>query len=167
MASQRIAGIPASRRGEAGNILLEMALVLPLLLLVLAGIIDLGTLYWEKQILTNAAGEAARSAARADAGGAAAQTKSQIRQIVQDQMDRYNLRDAGGNRIVLTSGANFNYQWDLAVTPVRLWVEIKNIPVRMLLLADVLPLFGSGGSFTPPTLQAKTTAAAEWTTPPP
>ncbi len=50
---------------------MEMALILPILLLVVAGIIDLGTLYWEKQILTNATGEGARMAARAGADGTA------------------------------------------------------------------------------------------------
>lgn len=153
--------------GETGNVVVELALVLPLLLLVLAGIVDLGALYWEKQILTNAASEGARVAARAGAGGAAAQTSSQIMQIVQDQLDKYHLKDAGGNQIVLTSGGNFNYDWDTTVTPVQLWVEIKNIPVAMLLLPDVLPLFGSAGAASPPALQAKTTVAAEWTTPPP
>lgn len=153
--------------GETGNVVVEMALVLPLLLLVLAGIIDLGTLYWEKQIMTNATGEGARVAARANASGAAAQSTSQIMQIVQDQLDKYNLQDASGNRIVLASGTNFNYQWDATVTPVQLWVEIKNISVAMLLLPNVLPLFGSGDSSGTPNLQAKTTAAAEWTTPPP
>ncbi|MCL4502696.1 MAG: pilus assembly protein [Deltaproteobacteria bacterium] len=153
--------------GEKGNIVVELALVLPLLLLILAGIVDLGTLYWEKQIIINAASEGARVAARAGSGGNAAQSTSQIMQIVQDQLDKYALKDAGGNRIVLTSGSNFNYQWDTAVTPVQLWVEIKNIPVALLLLPNVLPLWGSGDAASPPALQAKTTVAAEWTVPPP
>ncbi len=166
MASRKGAGTSAGQ-GETGNIVVELALVLPLLLLVLAGIIDLGTLYWEKQVLTNATAAGARSAVRAGAGEAAEQTSSQIRQIVQDQLDRYSLKDAGGNRIVLTPGVNFNYQWDLSVTPAQLWVEIKKISVPMLLLSDVLPLFGGQASSSPPTLQTRTTMAAQWTTPPP
>ncbi len=55
---------------------MELALVFPLLLLLLAGITDLGLLYWEKQILTNATGEGARLAARVGLGGAAAQSRS-------------------------------------------------------------------------------------------
>ncbi len=106
-------------------------------------------------------------ASRAAADGSAAQSAAQVRQIVQDQLDRYHLQDAGGSRIVLTSGSNFNYQWDATVTPAQLWVEIKNIPVGMLLLPSVLPLFGGGGASGTPTLQAKTTLAAEWITPPP
>lgn len=153
--------------GKQGNVAVELALVLPLLLLVLAGIVDLGTLYWEKQIITNAASEGARVAARANASGAAAQSTSQIRQIVQDQLDKYSLKDAGGSPIVLASDTNFNYQWDTTVTPVQLWVEIKNIPVAMLLLPNVLPLWGSGDASSSLALQAKTTVAAEWTSPPP
>ena len=44
---------------ETGNVVVELALGPPLLLLMLAGIVDLGTLYWKKQILTTAAGEGA------------------------------------------------------------------------------------------------------------
>jgi Flp pilus assembly protein TadG len=166
MARARIARVAAGG-SEAGNIILEMVMVLPVLLLVVAGIIDLGTLYWEKQILTNAAGEGARVAARAAAGGTAAQSSSQIRQIVQDQLDRYNLKDASGSRIVLAQGGNFDYDWNVGVTPVQLWVEIKDISVPMLLLSDALALFGGGSGSASPTLQAKTTVAAEWSTPPP
>ena len=70
-------------RAASGNVVVELALVLPLFLLIVAGIIDLGTLYWEKQILTNATAEGARLAARAATGGVADQTSSQILQIVQ------------------------------------------------------------------------------------
>ena len=68
------------------------------------------------------------------------------------------------SRIVLTAGTNFNYQWDTGVTPPQLWVEITHIPVQQLLLANIQPFFG--GDYTPPNLNAKTTLAAEWTTPP-
>ncbi|HEY9074688.1 MAG TPA: TadE/TadG family type IV pilus assembly protein [Desulfobaccales bacterium] len=36
-------------RAESGNAVVELALVLPLFLLIVAGIIDLGTLYWENR----------------------------------------------------------------------------------------------------------------------
>jgi len=141
-------------------------LILPILLLVVAGIIDLGTLYWEKQILTNATGEGARMAARSKSDGttlpAADQSVSAVRQIAQDYLDRFHLKDAGGNNIVLTQGGNFNYQWTSGSNPVELWVEIKNIPVRMLLLPQIQPLFGQASGSTTATLQAKTTVAAEW-----
>jgi Flp pilus assembly protein TadG len=50
-------------RSERGAELLEFALVLPLVLLVLAGIIDMGFLFKDFEVLTNAAREGARMAA--------------------------------------------------------------------------------------------------------
>jgi Flp pilus assembly protein TadG len=47
---------------EAGSELVEFALVLPLLLLVLFGIIDFGLLFQRYQVVTNAAREGARVA---------------------------------------------------------------------------------------------------------
>jgi hypothetical protein len=49
---------------ERGQSLVEMALVLPLLLLLLAGIIDFGRAYNNYIIITNAAREGARFASR-------------------------------------------------------------------------------------------------------
>ncbi len=47
-------------RGERGSALLEMAMTLPLLLLVSVGIFEFGHAYQTWQVLTNAAREAAR-----------------------------------------------------------------------------------------------------------
>ena len=164
MAGARSGRGPAGR-AASGNIVVELALVLPLFLLIVAGIIDLGTLYWEKQILTNATAEGARMAARTATGGVADQTSSQIRQIVQDYLNRFHLQDAGGRAIVLTQGGNFNYQWNTALTPVQLSVGVNHIPVQLLLLPNIQSLFGGGLSGTI-NLRAQTTMAAEWTTPP-
>ena len=48
------------RRGEQGNIAIEFALILPLLLLIVGGIIDFGRAYWFQQTLTWASREGAR-----------------------------------------------------------------------------------------------------------
>jgi Flp pilus assembly protein TadG len=48
--------------GEQGNSLVEFALVLPLLLLVFAGIVDFGFLFQRYEVVTNAAREGARLA---------------------------------------------------------------------------------------------------------
>ena len=47
-------------RSRSGNALVEMALVLPLLLLVFAGIVDFGFLFQRYEVITNAAREGAR-----------------------------------------------------------------------------------------------------------
>lgn len=57
---------------EHGNALVEFALVLPLLLLVFAGIVDFGLLFQRLEVLTNAAREGARIAVLPAAYGDAA-----------------------------------------------------------------------------------------------
>ena len=50
------------RAGERGSELIELALVLPILLLIIAGIIDFGFLFQRYEVVTNAAREGARIA---------------------------------------------------------------------------------------------------------
>jgi Flp pilus assembly protein TadG len=45
---------------EEGGAFVEFAILLPILLLILGGIIDFGALYYNKQVLTNASREGAR-----------------------------------------------------------------------------------------------------------
>ena len=51
------------RRNEAGQSMVEMALVLPILLILIGGIVDFGWLFYNQLSLTNAAREGARYAA--------------------------------------------------------------------------------------------------------
>lgn len=51
---------PTQRRRERGAVAVEMALILPLLLLVIGGIVDFGRLLFTQNIVTNAAREGAR-----------------------------------------------------------------------------------------------------------
>lgn len=46
---------------QGGQAIIEFALVLPILLLILGGIIELGILFYNKQVLTNASREGARA----------------------------------------------------------------------------------------------------------
>jgi len=57
-------------RQERGAELIEMALVLPLLLLIIMGIIDFGFMFREMSVVTNAAREGARTGILADYGDA-------------------------------------------------------------------------------------------------
>ncbi|MHB8066371.1 MAG: TadE/TadG family type IV pilus assembly protein [Desulfobaccales bacterium] len=155
---------PRSGR-EQGNVTLEMAAVLPLLLLIVAGIIDLGLLFWEKEVLTNASREGARAGARAVIDGQPEQkTATAVMGIVQAYLDAYNVRNDSGTRLVLVNGANFIYRFDNA-TPANLWVELQNISVRMMLLPNIGSLF-SGTFSSIVNLDAKTTMTAEWSTAP-
>lgn len=151
---------PRSER-EKGNVTLELAVVLPLLLLIVAGIIDLGILFWEKEVLTNASREGARAGARAVIDGKPEQTTVEaVRKIVQDYVDKFNLRDDQGVSLQLVAGTNFFYQRD-AASPANLWVELKDIPVKMMLLPNIGKLF-SGTFDNIVNLDAKTTMTAEW-----
>lgn len=57
-----LSSLPPQSRCEGGNALVEFALVLPLLLLVFAGIVDFGFLFQRHEVLTNAVREGARVA---------------------------------------------------------------------------------------------------------
>lgn len=75
--------------GERGSALLEMAITLPLLLLVSVAIFELGRAYQAQQILTNAAREGARLAVLPDASAANIQTR--VRQyLAQGQLSNPN-----------------------------------------------------------------------------
>lgn len=63
------------RHDERGNALLEMAMTLPLLLLVCVAIFELGRAYQTQQILTNAAREGARLAVLPGASAGNIQTR--------------------------------------------------------------------------------------------
>ncbi len=59
-------GSEATRRGdERGAALVEFALALPLLLVVIAGIVDFGFVFQRYEVVTNAAREGARLAVAA------------------------------------------------------------------------------------------------------
>ena len=47
------------KRGERGQSLVELALILPLLLIILAGVLDLGRMYYAYVMVTDAAAEGA------------------------------------------------------------------------------------------------------------
>ena len=55
-----------ARRGERGQAIIELALTLPLLLLVLLGIFDFGLMFQRFEVLANAAREGARVAVLPD-----------------------------------------------------------------------------------------------------
>jgi Flp pilus assembly protein TadG len=153
---------PLKSRWERGSVVMELALALPLLLLMVAGTVDIGMLFWEKEVLTNASREGARAAARATINGRPEQTtKNAVRLIVQNYLTNYNLRDGSGAAINLVLGANFFYEYNFANNPPILSVELRDIPVNMMLLPNISKLFGGTISNTM-NLTTKTTMAPQW-----
>jgi hypothetical protein len=166
---------PLKSRRERGSVVLEMAFIMPLLLLIVAGIVDLGMLFWEQEVLTNACREGARAGSRAGISGlprirpedTTNTTGTAVMALVQNYINAYNLKDAAGAPITLVKNTNFFYQWDTSKTPAGLWVELRDIPMKMMMLPNIGALF-SGTVSNIVYLNAKTTMTAEWdnSTPP-
>lgn len=66
------------RKGERGQAIIELALTLPLLLLVLLGIFDFGLMFQRFEVVANAAREAARVAVLPDYTVGQAQTHANL-----------------------------------------------------------------------------------------
>lgn len=155
-------------RREDGNISVELALAMPLLLLLLAGSLDLGMLFWEKHIITNASREGARAAAKAkDTGSSvvAQFTKTQVRTTVQTYLNQFAVKALDGTPLVL-SDTTFQYTWASTGSGMVLTVTLNQIPYRMMLLPQAKTFFGAGSGSDAFYLNARTSMSAEWTTPP-
>lgn len=153
---------------EKGSVAVEMAVIAPLLVLMVAGILDLGLLYWEQEVLTNAAREGARAGARAitdlTGNGRAQKTTTEVRTIVQSYLQNNNIKDASGSDIVLTP-SNCTYTW-AGTNPATITVQLINIPVKLMMLPNAQKLFSGAGISSEVNLNASITMAAEWVTPP-
>jgi Flp pilus assembly protein TadG len=156
--------------GEHGNITVEMALAIPVFLLLVAGVFDLGMLFWEKHVLTNAAREGARAAAKAvDTGTAvtADMTQSEVKAVVQNYLNRFALKNLDGTNLTLNSG-NFQYTWTNTASGTVLNINLSQIPCQLLLLPSAKALVGvartEGDNVV--LLDAQTSMAAEWSTAP-
>lgn len=93
------------RRGERGAALVEFALVLPLLLVVIAGIVDFGFLFQRYEVVTNAAREGARLASLPSYNGQTDLIRAHVRNYVQQGL---SLTTAGINGTVPNSAAGVN-----------------------------------------------------------
>lgn len=90
------------RRDARGQALLEMALTLPILLLVSIGIVEFGRAYQTWQVLTNAAREGARIAVLPGTDDAAVTSR------VQTYMSDGQLSNYGGASIAITRDNTIN-----------------------------------------------------------
>jgi Flp pilus assembly protein TadG len=127
-------------KNQKGGALIELAVVLPLLLLLVAGFVDFGFLFYNKQVLTNASREGARAGivnVKASNGSKIVVSEQAIQDLVEEYCDKlWNDESA----VLATSApgvASLNYPSDLTVT-----VTLSGYD---LLLAPLLNLFG--GSF--------------------
>jgi Flp pilus assembly protein TadG len=149
-------------------VVLELALTLPLFLMLIGGALDLGMLFWNKHILTNAAREGARAAVRANSSGTGKpeKTTSQVQQVVQVYLDRFNFKELDGSNLVL-NGSRFSYTWAVEGTGYLVTVALNQIPYKMMLLPSAQAILAGGGWQAGPSfdLKSMTKMTAEWTTP--
>ena len=132
------------RRGIA---LIEMALLLPLLLLILLGLLEYGWLFLKLQAANGATREAVRIAVRPSA------TNAQVTTRVSDMMTNAGI-PATAYSVVLTPA-------DVAVVLPGVQIEVK-----VLVEYDEIGLFNAPLIPTPDDLTAKTTMAKEGPIPP-
>jgi Flp pilus assembly protein TadG len=147
-----IVGARRTWRSESGAELVELALALPLLLLVVMGIIDFGFLFQRYEVVTNAAREGARIATLPDYGGTNLDVNVEGRVFA--YLDAAGLTDGGrdvapvvvGN---VSLGGNCMTTYSVTVT----------YPHAYSFVAGIMSYFG--GSLTSSTLTATSTMRGE------
>ena len=131
-------------KDQRGGALIEFAIVLPILLLLVGGLVDFGMLYYNKQVLTNASREGARAGIVYELDAANNKiivTESNIQNIVQTYCDNKRLWSFGGGYLVTTTAPGVDslvYPNDLTVTATFTYTFI---------LSSLLNIFG--GDFGP------------------
>jgi Flp pilus assembly protein TadG len=131
-------------RDQNGGALIEFAIVLPILMLLVAGIADFGILFYDKQVLTNACREGARAGIvyQLDAdGNKEIITEADIQDVVENYCKDKRLWTFGGSSLPATTAPGVNslaYPSDLTVTASFTYT---------FLLSSILNMFG--GDFGP------------------
>ena len=135
-------------RGERGAALVEFALAVPLLLVVIAGIVDFGFVFQRYEVITNAAREGARLASLP--GYDAADVEAHVRSYVANGL---SMSDTSGVMPVsgTPKGVDVAYQ-DLTVSGVDVPTAVVTVNYQhnFLLLGPILSLINGnwGGSIT-------------------
>jgi Flp pilus assembly protein TadG len=162
--------ISPRRRRERGSVVLELALAMPVFLFLVAGALDLGMLFWEKHVITNAAREGARAAAKATDIGTAVKaklTQSAVKTVVQTYLTQHAVKNLTGGALTLDS-TMFTYTWTTTASGTVLSVSLNQIPYKMQLIPNIKTMFGGTRTTGDDAfyLNAQTSMAAEWTTAP-
>ncbi|PYE21384.1 TadE-like protein [Paraburkholderia silvatlantica] len=103
-----------SRHAQRGVAAVEFALVLPVLLILLFGIIEMGLFLYDKAVITNAAREGARAGVVLKSPKP---TASDVQTVVTNYTSSYLLTFGAQNTpVVVTTGAGGNFGQPLSVT---------------------------------------------------
>lgn len=122
---------------EQGAAALEMALVLPFMLLLLFGIVDMGRFYWAQHTVVHATNEAARLAMLEGV------TDEEVSNVV-----AFHMRDWGDT-------------YDLDIDR-NIPADIVTVTISMPFSFMVLPNLVTGAFFTPLTIRHSVTMQLEW-----
>lgn len=134
-------------RSERGAELIEFALVLPLLLLVVLGIVDFGFLFQRFEVVTNAAREGARLAVLP--GYSSGSPTSDVETRVLDYVQTGGLPTTGSNPTITVTSVDIEYD----PGPPAKTIEGKRVVVvythDYLFLAPIASWFGGAFSSVP------------------
>ena len=138
-------------RSERGAELIELALVLPILLLVFGGIVDFGLLLQRQQVVTNAAREGARLAVLP--GYTSTDVQARVTQFVREGLNSDSAAPVANlNLVTLSPGTGPSFQ------AAQVSVTLAD---RFLILGPIVSLAGGTGSFGTIALTATTTMRVE------
>lgn len=129
-------------RNNRGQALVEFALLLPLVMLILIGIIEFGRAWQAKQTLTDAAREGARIAAV----GNPQYTVDTVQQKVKSMMQQAGF-DSSAVTITYPDGCHFTGCTPLLVTGQITSVKLA-MPHRFIAIQRLVPIVTSGGVLT-------------------
>ena len=139
------------RRGERGAELIELAFVLPILLLVVSAIMDFGFLFQRYEVVTNAAREGARMASMPN------YTDADIQARVQQYLAASGLSSPPNPFCTITAPASVNLSTGASI-------QVRTVTVRYPATFSYIGAFASmvgGGSWSSIMLTAQSTMRTE------
>jgi Flp pilus assembly protein TadG len=153
MASMNTARLGRLVRDTRGSEVVEFALVLPVLLLVVAGIIDMGVLFNNYQVVTNAAREGARLAA------IPASSEEAVKVAVEHRVDDY-IAGAGLDKALATTTIEPD-QLEVGTRKINLKRVVVSYQYTYLILGPIAHLFDQDSAFDTITLTGVATMRQE------
>ncbi|MET0212096.1 MAG: TadE/TadG family type IV pilus assembly protein [Vicinamibacterales bacterium] len=127
---------PVARERERGSAMVEAAISIPLLLVLMVGIFEVGRAYETWQVLTNAAREGARMSITPSSTNGT--TTALIRQYMADgQLNRF-----AAASVVVDKGASINVNG----TPVSASLVTVDYPFEFIMLQPVVRLVAPGAT---------------------
>jgi Flp pilus assembly protein TadG len=118
------------RQHERGQALIEAAITIPILLMLMVGIFEIGRAYQTWQVLTNAAREGARMSITPSS------TQSATTALIRQYMAEGQLSESAAAAVVVNTGASI----DVNGTPVSASAVTVDYPFEFIMLQPVVRL---------------------------